>query len=161
MQFKEPPSCLDSAYERGALVSGFQFEPVFKENKMSNSYSYEETNMAREAAKEALQIQGQRVRSYAQKKEEEYLEKLMAAQSTSNIPPGFNGQPSPKPNNNKPTWHLVIEDMLARDNVGRKKYNTPLHPHNGRDSLQDAYEEALDLCVYLKNAIEERNAGKA
>lgn len=76
------------------------------------------------------------------------------------IPPGFDGQPSPKPNSNKPTWHLVIEDMLARDNVGRKKYNTPLQPHNGRDSLQDAYEEALDLCVYLKNAIEERNAGK-
>lgn len=73
------------------------------------------------------------------------------------IPPGFDGQPSPKPNRHKPSWHLVIADMLARDNFGRSKYNTPLQPNNGRDSLQDAYEEALDLCVYLKNAIEERN----
>jgi hypothetical protein len=27
-----------------------------------------------------------------------------------------------------------------------------LQPFNGRDSLLDAYEEALDLTVYLKNA---------
>lgn len=94
------------------------------------------------------------------KEQEEQLFR-MAAQQASNIPPGFNGQPAPKQNNHKPTWHLVIEDMLARDGVGRKRYNTPLQPFNGRDSLQDAYEEALDLCVYLKNAIEERNAGKA
>lgn len=73
------------------------------------------------------------------------------------LPAGFNGQPAPKQNNHKPTWHLVIQDMLERDGVGRRRYNTPLQPYNGRDSLQDAYEEALDLCVYLKNAIEERN----
>lgn len=73
------------------------------------------------------------------------------------IPKGFDGQPTPKPNERKPTWHLVIQDMLERDGVGRRKYNTPLQPYNGRDSLQDAYEEALDLCVYLKNAIEEQN----
>jgi len=29
---------------------------------------------------------------------------------------------------------------------------------NGRDALQDAYEEALDLACYLKQAIEERKA---
>ncbi len=55
-----------------------------------------------------------------------------------------------------PTWDLVIEDMKARDLMGRERYNTPLVPHNGRSSLQDAYEEALDLAVYLKNAILER-----
>lgn len=64
--------------------------------------------------------------------------------------------PKPIPNTSKPTWELVIEDMRDRDAVGRQRYGTPLQPCNGRDSLQDAYEEALDLCVYLKNAIVER-----
>jgi hypothetical protein len=54
------------------------------------------------------------------------------------------------------TWELVIEDMRDRDRVGRAKYGTPLQPCNGRDSLVDAYQEALDLVVYLRNEIEER-----
>lgn len=54
------------------------------------------------------------------------------------------------------TWHLVIADMQDRDSVGRQKYGTPLQPCNGRDSLVDAYQEALDLVVYLRNEIEER-----
>ena len=28
---------------------------------------------------------------------------------------------------------------------------------NGRDALLDAYEEAIDLCMYLKQAIVERD----
>lgn len=47
--------------------------------------------------------------------------------------------------------------MKNRDQMGRKKYGTPLQPNNGRDALQDAYEEALDLAVYLRQAIYERN----
>ena len=54
------------------------------------------------------------------------------------------------------TWRLVIDDMKDRDRTGRAKYGTPLQPGNGRDSLMDAYQEALDLCVYLRNEIEER-----
>jgi hypothetical protein len=50
--------------------------------------------------------------------------------------------------------------MKDRDRIGREKYGTPLQPHNGRDSLVDAYQEALDLCVYLRNEIEERKARK-
>ncbi len=65
-------------------------------------------------------------------------------------------EPAPVPNAYRATWELVIEDMEARDNVGRAKYGTPLQPHNGRDSLVDAYQEALDLVVYLRNLIEER-----
>ena len=56
-----------------------------------------------------------------------------------------------------PIAYLVIEDILERKKMGIKKYGTPLLPFNGRDALQDAYEEALDLCQYLKQAIEERN----
>lgn len=62
-------------------------------------------------------------------------------------------QPNPKPNKATPTWELVMRDMENRNKAGVEKYGTPLQPHNGRNSLQDAYEEALDLAVYLKNAI--------
>jgi hypothetical protein len=56
-------------------------------------------------------------------------------------------------------WDLVLEDMKARDQLGMHRYGTRLEPFNGRDALQDAYEEALDLAVYLKQAIVERNGG--
>lgn len=65
-------------------------------------------------------------------------------------------QPNPIPNTATPTWELVMQDMTARNEIGKQRYGTPLQPHNGRNSLQDAYEEALDLCVYLKNAIIEQ-----
>lgn len=57
---------------------------------------------------------------------------------------------------NDAVWDIVIEDMKARDRLGRERYGVPLTPNNGRDALQDAYEEALDLAVYLKQAIIER-----
>lgn len=66
-------------------------------------------------------------------------------------------QPPPEHNSSTPIWELVIADMKTRDQVGRKRYGTPLQANNGRDALQDAYEEALDLCVYLKQAIVERS----
>jgi hypothetical protein len=51
---------------------------------------------------------------------------------------------------------LVREDLVARERLGTQRYGTPLYPHNGRDALQDAYEEALDLACYLKQAMLER-----
>lgn len=54
-------------------------------------------------------------------------------------------------------WDLVIADMQARDRLGRERYGTPLQLFNGRDALVDAYQEALDLVVYLRQAIEERD----
>jgi hypothetical protein len=56
------------------------------------------------------------------------------------------------------TWDLVIADMKQRDAVGVAKYGTRLQPGNGRRSLVDAYQEALDEVVYLRNEIEERKA---
>jgi len=44
----------------------------------------------------------------------------------------------------------VAADMKARDDFGRAKYGTPLQVGNGRDHLADAYQEALDMAVYLK-----------
>ena len=69
-------------------------------------------------------------------------------------------QPSPTPNATRPIWELVVEDMQARDQLGRERYGTPLQAHNGRDAFVDAYQEALDLAVYLRQAIAERDAAK-
>lgn len=66
-------------------------------------------------------------------------------------------QPAPTPNDGTPVWDLVIADMQERDRIGRERYGTPLQTGNGRDHLVDAYQEALDLVVYLRAAIEERN----
>lgn len=66
--------------------------------------------------------------------------------------------PPPQANDRPPVWEAVIKDMQARDYVGRERYGVPLQAFNGRDALLDAYEEALDLAVYLKQAIQEREA---
>lgn len=66
-------------------------------------------------------------------------------------------EPAPIHNSNPAAWDLVITDMKARDQFGAAKYGTRLQPNNGRDALADAYQEALDLCVYLRQAIYERD----
>lgn len=52
-------------------------------------------------------------------------------------------------------WLLVLKDMEERRKHGIEKYGAPVQPFNGRDAMIDAYQEALDLCVYLRQAIEE------
>lgn len=52
---------------------------------------------------------------------------------------------------------LVIQDLKERRALGIKKYHTTLQAFNGRDALVDAYQEALDLVQYLRQAIAERN----
>ena len=68
----------------------------------------------------------------------------------------MNTQPPPIHTDEVPTVDTVIADLETRKQMGIKKYGVALQPSNGRDSLQDAYEEALDLCVYLKNEIRRR-----
>jgi hypothetical protein len=50
---------------------------------------------------------------------------------------------------------LVVADMWDRKKLGMERYGVPLRPFNGRSALQDAYEEALDLAVYLRQRLEE------
>lgn len=71
--------------------------------------------------------------------------------------PAVSEQPAPTPNDRPAVWPLVVVDMHARDALGRGRYGTPLQPHNGRDALSDAYQEALDLAVYLRQALYERD----
>ena len=72
--------------------------------------------------------------------------------STLNTP-----QPAPQPSDSPSIWDLVQIDMRQRDAIGMKKYGQPLKAHDGRDTLIDAYQEALDLTVYLRKAIFERD----
>lgn len=69
-------------------------------------------------------------------------------------------QPAPKPNDTQPIHEQVIEDIKRRAEIGKQNYGTYLQVNNGRDPLLDAYEEAQDLALYLKQAILEREATK-
>lgn len=68
-------------------------------------------------------------------------------------------EPAPVANDNPSIHDLVIDDMKARKQFGLDKYGTLLQAGNGRKSLVDAYQETLDLCVYLRQFIEEQNLG--
>lgn len=65
-------------------------------------------------------------------------------------------QPTPIPNTSTPIVDLVMKDLQERKAIGITRYGTPLQANNGRDALIDAYQEALDLCIYLRQVIEER-----
>jgi hypothetical protein len=67
-------------------------------------------------------------------------------------------QPAPRDSGGPAVWPFVIADMQARDASGQAKYGTPLQAHNGRDALVDAYQESLDLAVYLRQVIIERDS---
>lgn len=74
----------------------------------------------------------------------------------SNDPHGQTNQPLPKANNPHPAVHdLLVADIQARDKYGQGKYGQRLRPFNGRNSLRDAYEEVIDLAVYLRVLIYE------
>ena len=66
-------------------------------------------------------------------------------------------QPKPKPGKVN-VAELVIADIQVRVQHGLEKYGTLLQTNNGRDPLQDAYEEAIDMAMYLKQAILEARA---
>lgn len=73
--------------------------------------------------------------------------------------PAATDQPPPQRLGGTRILDLVQADLAARAEAGRKKYGTYLESHNGRDALMDCYQEALDLCMYLRQAIEERSNG--
>jgi hypothetical protein len=68
-------------------------------------------------------------------------------------------EPAPEQNDLPAVWDLVLADIKERDKVGQERYGIRLQPFNGRDALVDAYQEALDLVVYLRQAIYERDKG--
>ena len=50
----------------------------------------------------------------------------------------------------------INDEMPARLALGIQRYGTALQPFNGRDAMRDAWEEFLDLGVYLEQLHRER-----
>jgi hypothetical protein len=69
-------------------------------------------------------------------------------------------QPLPTLNDGIDIQSLVIDDIYKRRLLGIKRYGTALQANNGRDGLLDAYEEALDLTIYLKQVLVERDSNE-
>lgn len=65
-------------------------------------------------------------------------------------------EPAPVPSNGQEVAKFVLEDIKARVAMGEQKYGTKLKTYNGRDALWDAYQEAIDLVMYLRQEIIER-----
>jgi cytidylate kinase len=58
---------------------------------------------------------------------------------------------------NSDTLNEVIKDMIAREQLGIKKYGTTIDrdDYSLKDWLVHAYEESLDKSLYLKKAIQQ------
>ena len=67
-------------------------------------------------------------------------------------------QPDPTDGRGPDIVDLVKKNLDERRKKGIESYGRPLRAGNGRDPLWDAYEEALDLACYLRQAIAERDA---
>ncbi|MGZ7642453.1 hypothetical protein [Vibrio parahaemolyticus] len=84
------------------------------------------------------------IKHYREEEEEEVTEKLQE-------------QPEPKAQvNSKAVVPEVMKDLTDRLAKGVETYGTPLTSHNGRDALQDLYEELLDAACYVKQLMMER-----
>ena len=68
-------------------------------------------------------------------------------------------QAAPKGSGN-PILGMVLADLTNRALEGKEKYGEPLKANNCRNALWDAYQEALDLAMYLRQAIEEQECQK-
>lgn len=64
-------------------------------------------------------------------------------------------QPAPEPGR-LVVANFVLRDIQDRIDAGEKKYGTKLMTNNGRNALWDAYQEAIDLVMYLRQEILER-----
>ena len=70
----------------------------------------------------------------------------------------YTANPQPAPQSGKQeVLPEVLKDLQTRAIRGVERYGHLLETHNGRDALLDAYEEALDMAMYLKQAIMERD----
>jgi hypothetical protein len=56
----------------------------------------------------------------------------------------------------------IIDDLLFREEKGRAEYGTTMDRKDLSEEqwLQHAYEEALDLAIYLKKIIKTRSENK-
>jgi hypothetical protein len=57
----------------------------------------------------------------------------------------------------EPVLPYVLQDFRDKAGVGLDKYQTLLRTNNGRDALADAYQEAVDKVMYLKQLLMEQD----
>lgn len=69
-------------------------------------------------------------------------------------------QPDPKPGK-VDVADFVLADIQERVKAGLERYGTKLQTFNGRNALWDAYQEILDLVMYVRQAILETEAAAA
>jgi hypothetical protein len=69
--------------------------------------------------------------------------------------PAATTQQQPPQQGSKAILPLVLQDLEARAQMGLSKYGKLLEANNGRNALWDAYQEVLDLAMYLRQLIEE------
>ena len=79
----------------------------------------------------------------------------MVSKNSSSTPAAATEQATPK-GAGKEIIDLVKKDLDARVEVGKQRYGETLKAFNGRDAMLDAYQEALDLVMYLKQTLNER-----
>ena len=66
-------------------------------------------------------------------------------------------QPPPVNTDGVSVTDQVVNDLHARREFGRSKYGgIELETNNGRKPLWDAYQEVLDLVLYLRQELIER-----
>lgn len=63
----------------------------------------------------------------------------------------------PEVNDRPSVQRALIADIEKRAKVGVERYGTELQPMNGRNTVLDAFEEALDLTTYLRSLLFERD----
>lgn len=68
-------------------------------------------------------------------------------------------QPKPK-GKGEAIFPLVIKDLQERERKGIETYGESLRADNGRNALQDLYEELLDAALYVKQVIVEKATGR-
>ncbi len=71
------------------------------------------------------------------------------------VNPATSKEPTPK-GSGTDIVDLVKDDIEARAVVGEQSYGERLKAFNGRSGLTDAYQEVVDLTVYLRQVLEER-----
>lgn len=69
-------------------------------------------------------------------------------------------QPPPT-QGNQVVVDVVLADIRERAETGKQKYGTYLQTNNGRDALWDAYQEAIDLVMYLRQKLLEQERDSA
>lgn len=57
----------------------------------------------------------------------------------------------------KDSVDLVIEDLAERKRVGIERYGQALRADSKFKTLEEAYYEALDLCVYLRCELDKQS----